>query len=266
MRFRRLLVTAFVAGALALPVTGPLTAPAGAAKAGDFRITAHRGAPSRKVTENTIRSMRRAVRMKASALETDVRMTKDGRAVLMHDPTLDRTTTCRGRVSDRSMRHLRKRCRGAQGGEMVPTLGALLRFADRNGVNVLMELKGDRWPKADVATVGRIVARAGMVRRVTAMSFHPAPLRRLEARRPAIATTRLVRGWGEVAEALTYADGVTIAVGHLNPHRVDVVRGAGKRVIAKKANSTQRWRRLKRLAVGDLITDRVGGYRRWLRR
>lgn len=253
---------AVVATALAVP----MSAPANAARSGDFRITAHRGAPTRDITENTIRSMRRAIRLKASALETDIRITKDGQVVLMHDPTLNRTTTCRGSVDDRSMRYLRKHCRGNRGGEMIPTLGAVLRLAEKHGVNVLMEFKGDRWPKADVARVNEVIVRAGMQGRVTAMSFHPVPLRRTEAIDPGIDTTLLVRRWAQVADALTYADGVTLAPGEMTPERIAAVRGVGKRVIAKMANNTTRWKQLKRLAVGDLITDRISGYRHWLRR
>lgn len=261
MRLRGPLTVVVLAGMLVAAPT-----PVGAAKPDDFRITAHRGAPTGDITENTLRSMRRAIRLKASAIELDVRMTKDAKPVLLHDPTLDRTTTCRGAIADRSLRSLRTRCRGDRGGEMVPTLAAVLTLAKRHDVNVLMEFKSDRWPQADVATVGRVIVDAGMVGRVTAMSFHPQPLRRLEASNPAIATTLLVKRWRQVAEALTYADGVTLPIGYLTADRVAAIRGAGKRIIAKKANNTTRWKQLKRLAVTDLITDKVTGYRRWLRR
>ncbi|WP_426242777.1 glycerophosphodiester phosphodiesterase [Nocardioides sp. LHG3406-4] len=261
MRFGGLIIAVVLAGTAVVAPT-----PAQASKPGDFRITAHRGAPTSDITENTLRSMRRAIRLKASAVELDVRMTKDGQFVLLHDPTLERTTDCRGRVDQRSMHYLRKHCRGSRGGEMVPTLGAALRLAERNHANVLMEFKGERWPRADVARLGRAVVKAGMQRRVTAMSFHPSPLRRIEDTHPGVASTLLVRQWAQVAEALTYADGVTLPVDQMTRGRVDAVRDAGGRVIAKKANSHSRWRQLKRLGVGDLITDRVSGYRDWLHR
>lgn len=237
-----------------------------AAKPGDFRITAHRGAPTSGVSENTVRGMRRAVRLGASALETDVRMTRDGRPVLMHDPTLDRTTTCRGALAARTMRSLRRHCRARDGGEMVPTFGALLRLARKRDVNVLFELKGRGWSRANVDTVARTIADARMVGRVTAMSFHDTPLRRLEAGHPEIATALLVRRWAQVGTALTYADGLVVPLSYLTRDRVAQVEGQGKRVIAKKANNQRRWRALKRLGVGDVITDRISGYRRWLRR
>lgn len=255
------LAVVLLAGTLAAAPT-----PAGAARPGDLRITAHRGAPAGGVTENTVPAMRRAVRLKASAVETDVRMTRDGRAVLMHDPTLQRTTTCRGRVAERSLRSLRKRCRGERGGEQVPTLADVLRLAARSRVDVLAELKGRRWSRTEVAEVVRVIDRAGMVGRVTVMAFHPETLRRVEARRPALRTTFLVRRWAPVADVLAYADGVTLPPAHLTRTHVAAVRAAGKEVIARKANNPRKWRQLKRLGVGGAITDRVVGYRRWLHR
>lgn len=261
MRTAGLVAAAVLAATLVAPAP-----PTGAAQPGDFRITAHRGSPTGGVTENTLPAMRRAIRLKASALEIDVRMTKDGAFVLMHDPTLQRTTTCRGRVDERSRRYVRRHCRGERGREWVPSLGAVLRLAHRTDVNVLMELKGERWSRADVARLGGVVAQTGMGHRVSAMSFHPTPLRRIEASRPGIDTLLLVRRWQQVACALGYADGVNVCTVQLTRARVAAVRRAGKRVVAKMANGRSSWRRLKRYDVGDMITDRVTGYRRWLRR
>ena len=58
-------------------------------------VIAHRGnrvaAP-----ENTLEALRQAVAMNVDAIEFDVRMTRDGVPVLMHDATVDRTTDGRG--------------------------------------------------------------------------------------------------------------------------------------------------------------------------
>ena len=61
-------------------------------------VIAHRG---NRVTlpENTVEALRNAVELGADAIEFDVRLTRDGVPVLMHDLDLDRTTDARGRVS-----------------------------------------------------------------------------------------------------------------------------------------------------------------------
>jgi glycerophosphoryl diester phosphodiesterase len=61
-------------------------------------VVAHRG--NRVASpENTVAALREAVDLGADAIEFDVRLTRDGIPVLMHDEELDRTTDARGRLS-----------------------------------------------------------------------------------------------------------------------------------------------------------------------
>src|SRR5215218_7848685 len=60
---------------------------------------AHRGA-SPDGRENTLAAVERVVGLGFTYLETDVRVTRDGVPVLMHDPSLDRTTDRTGAVAD----------------------------------------------------------------------------------------------------------------------------------------------------------------------
>jgi glycerophosphoryl diester phosphodiesterase len=64
-----------------------------------FRILAHRGA-SGYAPENTIAAFDLAVRMRSEAIETDLRLTRDGVIVVFHDETMDRMTTGSGKVAD----------------------------------------------------------------------------------------------------------------------------------------------------------------------
>lgn len=77
--------------------------------------------------ENTIRSFTQAVALGADALEFDVHRSKDGVPVVIHDPTLDRTTDARGAVRDRSVRELQRVDAGARfspdGGRTFPFRG-----------------------------------------------------------------------------------------------------------------------------------------------
>jgi glycerophosphoryl diester phosphodiesterase len=76
-------------------------------------VIAHRGnriaAP-----ENTLRSLQGAVDLGADAIEFDVRLTRDGVPVLMHDAELDRTTDARGRVSSYLLGELERVNAGAR--------------------------------------------------------------------------------------------------------------------------------------------------------
>ncbi|MGI9050167.1 MAG: glycerophosphodiester phosphodiesterase, partial [Rubrobacteraceae bacterium] len=61
------------------------------------RVVAHRGAAGLE-PENTLRSFRRAAREGADAIELDLRVSHDGSLVVMHDPTVARTTDGTGPV------------------------------------------------------------------------------------------------------------------------------------------------------------------------
>jgi len=62
-------------------------------------VTAHRG-DWRYAPENSIAAIENAIQMGVDIVEIDVQKTKDGKLILMHDYTLDRTTTGKGKISD----------------------------------------------------------------------------------------------------------------------------------------------------------------------
>jgi glycerophosphoryl diester phosphodiesterase len=70
-------------------------------------IIAHRGASDR-APEETMSAFKLAVQDKADYLEMDLRQTKDGKLVLMHDPSLNRTTNGKGEVSEYSLMQIKK--------------------------------------------------------------------------------------------------------------------------------------------------------------
>ncbi len=104
-----------------------------------FFIVAHRGASAYE-PENTLRSIRRAIEMGADAVEVDVRLTSDGVPVVMHDPTVDRTTNGRGYVNLMSLKEIESLDAGL--GEKVPKLDEVLDLVHRKVV-LLIELKVD---------------------------------------------------------------------------------------------------------------------------
>ena len=81
-------------------------------------VAAHRGWCS-KYPENTMAAFKAAIELGVDQIETDVRITKDGELVLMHDNTVDRTTNGSGRVIDMTLAELKSLDAG--NGEKVPT-------------------------------------------------------------------------------------------------------------------------------------------------
>ncbi|RLE74539.1 MAG: glycerophosphodiester phosphodiesterase [Thermoprotei archaeon] len=89
-----------------------------------FFIVGHRGAKGLE-PENTILSIRKALEIGVDAVEVDVRASKDGYPVIIHDDTVDRTTNGSGLVADMTLDELRKLDAGK--GEKIPLFEEVLR-------------------------------------------------------------------------------------------------------------------------------------------
>lgn len=70
-------------------------------------VLGHRGF-SAKYPENTILAFQKAIEAGADGIELDVWLTKDGRVVVMHDETIDRTSNLRGRVKNMTLGEIRR--------------------------------------------------------------------------------------------------------------------------------------------------------------
>ena len=117
-------------------------------------ICAHRGA-SDTHPENTLAAFHEAIRLGAQMIELNVAMSKDGKLVLMHDATVDRTTNGEGAVSQLTLEELKELDAGwwkddQFQGERIPTFDeALAVMPDNVWLNV--HLKGEAKLAAEVA-------------------------------------------------------------------------------------------------------------------
>jgi len=126
-----------------------------AVKLPDRGISAHRG-ENGVFPENTISGFLEAVRFGAAQVEFDVRRTKDGRLIIMHDVTVDRTTNGKGNVADLTFDEIRALDAGIKknarfAGTKVPTFEEALDCLPRNiWINVHVYASN---PVTDVAKV-----------------------------------------------------------------------------------------------------------------
>ncbi|MBE3597854.1 MAG: hypothetical protein IMX02_03325 [Limnochordaceae bacterium] len=213
-----------------------------------MQIIAHRGA-SRYAPENTRAAFDLALEMGCSALETDVRLTADGVAVLMHDATVDRVTDGRGPVdrltwTELTRLHVRwpdgpERLQPAQG--EPPGIMRLEEFLERyllapaeegHAPVVVLELKAPGTPEAVHRALG---ARSGDFSpdRLVITSFDPALLERARRLMPAVAIGLLARAV-ELAALETCsrlnADQICPSACSITPHAVEAARRQGLQV------------------------------------
>lgn len=116
----------------------------------------HRAAPGHgfdnAVPENSLAALERCVALGVDLVEIDVRRTRDGQLIVMHDAKVDRTTDGKGRVADLTLARIQAlRLKDGQG-EAPPTLEAFL-VAARGRILVNIDLKGPY--AAEAAAISR---------------------------------------------------------------------------------------------------------------
>jgi glycerophosphoryl diester phosphodiesterase len=160
----------------------------------NFMVIAHRGASS-YAPENTLAAFDLALQMGARHIELDVHLSADGHIVVIHDDTLDRTTSGSGRIAAQTLAKLRQLDAGSWfrpefAGERIPTFVEVLeRYAGRAHLHV--EIKGST-PSLSERTV-EAIRRRGMSGMVTITSFQKARLEEIRACAPELPTGWLVR-------------------------------------------------------------------------
>ncbi|MDT8340515.1 MAG: glycerophosphodiester phosphodiesterase family protein [Longimicrobiales bacterium] len=139
-----------------------------------MEIIAHRGFSAR-APENTLAAIRAALDAGADAVEWDMHAAACGTPVLIHDPTLERTTDGTGTVVEHTAEALRALDAGGWfhpdfAGEPVPTFAEALALTEPAGVTVYAEVKGCRDP-GDLDRMARTVRQAGMASRTVFISL-----------------------------------------------------------------------------------------------
>jgi glycerophosphoryl diester phosphodiesterase len=194
-------------------------------------VAAHRGQPDPSAAENAMSSFTASFASGVPFLEIDVATTRDGVMVLMHDDTLDRTTTGKGPVISRTWAEIRalrlKRPDGAVLDERVPLFVDVLRWGRKIGAHFEVDVKKTtKW--TDVVDA---VRAAGMDPQVVVVTYNLADARTVHELNPRLMIS-VTLGKGEDLETLrraVTADRVMEWVGEQQPDAgaLSVLRDAG---------------------------------------
>ena len=219
-------------------------------------VFAHRGG-SALAPENTIAAFDNGVRLGADGIELDVHLSRDGIVVVHHDRLLDRTTSLRGPVTERTADELAR-------ANVPPLADVLMRYTD---VRIIIELKMNTPALANAAVDE--VRRARAMNRVCFGSFGLRVLRAVRAMAPTVATSAareevrwaLYRSWVRwPVERVSYGgyqvperSGRTTVI---SPRFVEYAHRAGLGVQVWTVDTEADARRLLGWGVDALITDR----------
>jgi glycerophosphoryl diester phosphodiesterase len=199
-------------------------------------VSAHRGQADPDAAENALSSFRETLKKGPILIELDIARTADGALVLMHDETLDRTTTGTGRVAATTFEALRRLSLKTPAGEAlperVPSLDEALVLAGRNGVILQLDLKRGVAQK-DVIDA---VRHARMERQViliaysradaeTAMKLAPGIMVSASGRTPAETAALLKRGGPRMLVFTGTSEPAPALLARLDAARVEAITG-----------------------------------------
>ncbi len=139
-------------------------------ESGEAVVSAHRGGPAPGFAENAIETFENTVRAAPAFLEVDIARTRDGALILMHDDTLERTTTGQGAVRDLTLAQIQSFSLRDENGRTLsarpPTLREALDWANERTILELDVKRG-----VSYEDVAREVEAAGAMGRVIFITY-----------------------------------------------------------------------------------------------
>lgn len=228
---------------------------------------AHRGGGA-LAPENTLAAFRTGAAYGFRMYECDVKLSADGQLFLLHDDTLDRTTSGQGRADQYTFGELARLDAGswyspAFAGEPVPHLAAIVRHVRSQNHLINIEIKPV--PGRDVATGAAVALDARSWWQDAAIppllsSFSLDALHAARKVAPELPRAWLVdvppEGW---LEQLASIDAIALDINHqhLTERMVQQAHAAGYAVLCYTVNDAARAAELVRWGVVSLITDRL---------
>jgi glycerophosphoryl diester phosphodiesterase len=234
-------------------------------------VIAHRGDSAHR-PENTLASIAGALEVGATLVEIDVQLTRDGHVVVIHDPTLERTTSGHGDVREMTLAEVRAVSAGYPSqfgerwaGERVPTLGEALGLL-HGRARALIEIKAESVTDEETGGLEALTAaeirHAGMADRVALISFDQRAIRRLRRLAPDLTRGRLF-GRTSADEVLACASeaGCELVMPHksqLGDELVARVHAAGLKLATWVVDEPEELKQLARFPLYGVGSNRPG--------
>ena len=242
-----------------------------------FLVIAHRGGPSLG-PESTLYTFRKAVKLGVDVLEMDVRSTRDGQLIILHDDTVSRTTNATGPAQNYTLVDLKKldaahrwspdngqtfplRNKGVQ----IPTLSEVFEAFPQTKLN--LEIKEAR--SSTIQSLCRLIRDHQMTSNVVVASFDTDSLKEFRRLCPQVATSagaseaRLFFGLQKAYLEAAYSPDAQVlqvpeALGDLrivDKRFIDAAHARNMRVQVWLVNDVRSMQRLLELGVDGIMTD-----------
>jgi len=231
-------------------------------------IFAHRGA-SAYAPENTLAAFHLAVQQNADAIELDTKLSRDGHVVVIHDRTVDRTTSGTGQVNDMTLSELQELDAGSHFNatfkdEHIPTLDEVFSLL---GEYILINIELTNYDSIydDLPyKVAQVVELHKFKHNLLFSSFNPIALRRIHRRLPEVPLGLLAlqgrKGWwarNPLGKILVPYQALHIELGDTSSSLIKWVQNSGKRIHVYTVNNAEDIAQLYKLHVDGIFTDDV---------
>jgi glycerophosphoryl diester phosphodiesterase len=222
-------------------------------------VIAHRG-DNNFAPENTLSAFKQAADKGADGIEFDVKLTADGKVIILHDQTLDRTTNGSGNVARFPLAALRDLNASVQfphlfPPEKIPTLEEVFETVGKR-LYMNVELTNYSTPNdALVASVVELVRKHGLEKWVFFSSFFARNLRRARRLLPEVPRGLLMGLWGRTFGWRGEVDALNPNLTNVTAGMVDRVHAAGKRIYVWTVSVDTDIKRMIGLGVDGIITD-----------
>jgi glycerophosphoryl diester phosphodiesterase len=228
---------------------------------------AHRGA-SAYAPENTIAAFDKAVEMKSDYIEIDVQRSKDGKLVVIHDTTVDRTTDGSGKVGNLTFKELRNLDAGSWKGEQftgvqIPTFDEILdRYHGKIGI--LIELKAPELYPGIEENIAKTLKERNLDNpqneKIIVQSFNHNSMKKMNKLLPKVPIGVLTSSSADTTEQAlqefsTYADYFNPSYGIVTPDLVNQVHSLGMKIGSWTVRSQEAADFLLDVGVDAIITD-----------
>ncbi|WP_162878697.1 glycerophosphodiester phosphodiesterase [Peribacillus butanolivorans] len=176
----------------------------------NIQIFAHRGSKGTH-PENTMAAFKEAARIGAEGIEFDVHLSSDGEMIVIHDETLDRTTSLLGYVKDCSAQKLKTADAGSKfseefQGEPIPFLKEIFDWAIDNTMLMNIEIKTDKLPYEGIEQkIVDLIRQYRLENRVILSSFNHQSIEKVKKLAPEIERALLFEGLPENIEEILSA-------------------------------------------------------------
>lgn len=231
------------------------------------RVIAHRGGGT-LAPENTLAGLRKAKQLGFAGVEFDVMLAADATPSLMHDETLERTTSGSGRIAETAYSTMQALDAGGwhspeHAGEPVPSFEQTARLCMALGLWANVEIKPSKGFEAQTGTAAALLARElwlGAPAQPLLSSFQPASLAAAKAAAPELCRGAITRSIPPEWESWMQRLGcVSLHCDYrmLLPQQVRTVHDAGYWLACWTVNDPEIARVLFDWGVDAVITDRL---------